>query len=156
MDQSASTEARSVEALFARRNETERCHAIKFPSSNLEVLTVLNDEETEILFPALKLKCQWFVFRTTQQDFNAHSLSHWIFFLFSTNKILLVALTCMEHITCQVSILRNIPFQGVGGLGFLKQFMRTRKFPPIIFFPPFYILILTFHFFFSLVLEKPN
>ena len=34
----------------------------------------------------------------------------------------------MEHVTCQVSILRNIPFQGVGGLGFLKQFfMRNRK-----------------------------
>lgn len=28
VDQSASTEARSVEALFARRNETERCYAI--------------------------------------------------------------------------------------------------------------------------------
>ena len=37
-------------------------------------------------------------------------------------QILFVAFTCMKHVTCQVSILRNIPFQGVGGLGFLKQF----------------------------------
>ena len=43
-------------------------------------------------------------------------------------QILFVAFTCMKHVTCQVSILRNIPFQGVGGLGFLKQFfMRNRK-----------------------------
>ena len=71
VDQSASTETRSVEALFARCNETERCHAISLRKLDFRQTCLFCLEfrclNSRVLFPDRNLfwflACiSWFVF----------------------------------------------------------------------------------------------